>query len=225
VSGRARRPAAAALGCSPHSGWAVVVGLGELDEHLQVIVRERIELVDAGDPGAKQPYHAVEGMPVAAAAARLARYAASAERNASAALARIVERLAARGLRTRALAIQESAGRRGPGLAQVLASHALIHTADGNHFRDALAAAASAHGLEALRVPGRELNGRIAAATGRSLATLQQALAGAGRVLGPPWSVDQKSATLLAWLALAETSKSARGRMLQPGGPGDFSRV
>jgi len=37
-------------------------------------------------------------------------------------------------------------------LEQTLASHAMIHTADGQHFRDALAAASEALGLKVVRL-------------------------------------------------------------------------
>ena len=55
------------LGFAPHSGWAAAVGLGEVEASLRVLVRERIEMADAHDPESRQPYHAVEGLPVAAA--------------------------------------------------------------------------------------------------------------------------------------------------------------
>jgi hypothetical protein len=58
-------------------------------------------------------------------------------------------------------------GRGGATLAAILASHALIHTADGNHFRDALAHGCQAMGLRVARIPQRELVAHAAAALGK----------------------------------------------------------
>lgn len=196
----------AALGFAPHSGWAVVVGVSEGHPHVRVPVRERIELADPGDPMSRQPYHAVEGLPVGEASKRVAAYAASAERLAHEAIRRVEESLSGRGHRVVGVGILESAGRKGGELAAILASHALIHTADGDHFRNAISAAAARRGLPVLRVPARELESRAAAETGTPPARLQAALKVLGRELGPPWTADQKAAALLAWLVLAKAA-------------------
>lgn len=198
--------AAAALGFAPHSGWAVVVGVSAGHPQIRVPVRERIELADAGDPMSKQPYHAVEGLPLGEASERVAAWAASAERMAHQAIRRVVESLSGQGIQVVGVGILDSAGRRGDGLAATLASHALIHTADGDHFRSALSAASARCGLPVLRVPRRALESRAAVDTRTPIARLQAALKAAGRELGPPWTADQKAATLLAWLVLARAA-------------------
>ena len=202
--------AIAALGFAPHSGWAAVVGVGEADGHLHVLVRERIEMVDPRAPEWKQPYHAAEGLPIVEAAERLAACAATAELMARQAIRRIVGQLARRGHHAAGLGILESAGRKGAALADILASHALIHAADGEHFRSAIAGAADRCGLTAFRVRGRELEAKAAAALGRPAETLRLVLKGVGRDMGPPWAADQKAAALLAWLVLAKVSKEGR---------------
>ena len=70
----APRATAAVLGLAPHSGWAAVVGIGEADGSLHVLVRDRIEMSDARQPGSKQPYHALEGLPIGEAERRLAAF-------------------------------------------------------------------------------------------------------------------------------------------------------
>jgi hypothetical protein len=180
-------------------------------DRFEVVLRERVELVDAREPESRQPYHAVEGSAVAAAAARLARYSATAERLAAEAIRSCVERLAAQGHETVGVGILDSAGRTGSSLAAILGSHALIHTADGEHFRAALASGASSAGLGVLRVPARHLEQAVvafSAQSGESLHALQKLVA---RQVGPPWGSDQKSAALLAWLVL-ERSKGRGDR-------------
>jgi hypothetical protein len=193
----------AALGFAPHSGWAVAVGVRSVEDGFDVLVRERVELVDALEPESRQPYHAVEGSAVTAAAARLAKYAATAERMAAEGIERCVERLASRGHEAVGVGILESAGRKGSSLASILGSHALIHTADGEHFRAALASGAARAGLPVLRVPARQLEQAVVASTGLGPAALSEMLRRVGRAMGPPWRSDQKSAALLAWLVLA----------------------
>lgn len=196
--------ATVALGFSPHSGWAAVVGVRADGREPRVVIRERIEMIDPEDPGSKQPYHTVQEMPVGAAAERLAVYAARAEARAGEALGAIAEGLAAAGHRVKDVGILDSAGRKGVALGAILASHALLHTAEGDHFRSAIAGAAARRGLAAVRVPARELEVRAARALGQPIATLRRLLDEAGRPLGPPWGADQKAAALLAWLVLAQ---------------------
>ena len=195
--------ATTALGCAVHSGWAVVVGVSLDGGSNRVLLRERIELMNPGDPGSKQPYHSVEGLPIPEAGDRLVKYAATAQRLAGEAVRGMVGRLREGGHRTVALGILDSAGRKGSRLADILASHALIHTADGDHFRSALAGAAARLGLPVVRVQTRELDAKAAEVTREPIGRLKLALKDAGRDLGPPWGADQKAAALLACLVLA----------------------
>ena len=84
--------AAAALGFAPHSGWSVLVALGldGSDARPRLLVRERVELSGPEDPASKQPYHAVESLPVEEAARTLAVYKADAERRAHAAISPVL---------------------------------------------------------------------------------------------------------------------------------------
>lgn len=194
-------PAGCVLGLAPHSGWAALVILGGTARSPRVLARERLEMTDAALRGSGQPYHALEGLPLAEARRRLTRLEASAAALALAGLCAILER-AATGA-PRAAGILAAAGRGDGTLAAILASHALIHTADGEHFRNALGSACEELGVAVTRVPRRELPQRAAAALPGSPAELTARVAALGRDLGPPWGADQKSATLLAWLLLA----------------------
>jgi hypothetical protein len=196
--------AAAALGFAPHSGWSVLVALGSegFEERPRLLARERVELCGAEDPEAKQPYHAVERLPVEMAARKLEVFRADAERRARDAVARVLASLSADGRRIAGVGIVDSAGRRGASLAATLASHALIHAADGDHFRSAIAAAAGRNGLGVTRVRAKELEARAAEALGKTPETLREMLEALRREAGPPWGADQKAAALLAWLVL-----------------------
>jgi hypothetical protein len=191
-----------AIGLRAHSGWAAAVavtleGRGGASEPA-VLLRERVEMTDPGLEGAKAPYHAAERLDPGAAAEFLRRCEA-----ASAALARVglrglLDRLRSAGHAASRCALLTGAGRPLPELEVTLASHALIHVGDGEHFRKALAAAAEDCGLALVRVRERE----VAASLGASPEAVDAFLARQRKALGPPWTQDQKLATLAAWHAL-----------------------
>ena len=199
-----------ALGLAPHSGWAALVGIAHDREEPRLVARERIEMTDPAEPESKQPYHTAEGMTVPQATRLLGRYEATAGRLAHEAIARVVRELGEAGHPVVGVGILDSAGRKGGSLEATLSSHALIHTADGDHFRNAIASAAEKCGLPSTRVRARDLEGEAASATGRKPQALAEVLRTLGREAGPPWTADQKSAALLAWLLLAKEGPRAR---------------
>jgi hypothetical protein len=196
------RPPVAAMGVAAHSGWAAVVALGRTPRGPLVLERSRIDLIEDSFPESKQPYHAVEALAVDEASKRLDRYRRQAEAKALAALHRLQEEVTGRKFRLRSVGILESSGRKGSSLESILASHAAIHSADGDHFRGALSTAAQALGLAVSRVPARDLNTRAAACLHQSLNHLGDAVRQMGKQVGSPWGADQKQAALLAWLLL-----------------------
>lgn len=159
-------------------------------------------MADPQDPASKQPYHAVEDLEVEEAARRLARYRAVAEDKAYAAIKTLAEELAGRGCRASSLGVLDSTGRRGLSLASILASHALIHAAEGDHFREALVCAAERQGLAVSRIKTRELEARAETRLRRPISELREDVKALGRQVGSPWGADQKMAVLLAWLLL-----------------------
>jgi hypothetical protein len=196
----------AALGFAPHSGWAAVIGLGARGGELRILIRERIDVAAPRDAEAKQPYHTVEGLPMGEARERLARYETAAAKMASSAMRRILDRIRDDRQRLVGVGILDSSGRRAGSLEATLRSHALIHTADGDHCRSAIAAAAAQAGLPVCRVRTRDLEAEAAAVTGRDPEALRQEVGDLGRTAGPPWGGDQKAAALLAWLLLVRGS-------------------
>jgi hypothetical protein len=190
----------AALGFRAHSGWAtLVVVAGPVPEPV-VVVRRRVEL-SRRTP--RQPFHAAEGRPFAAAQALIRRSTDEATALAERAVEEAVAELRATGHEPVASGLLLAAGRPLPGLREVLASHALIHAAEGELFRDVLRQASRRCGLRCAEVRERELEERAARSLRRSAAELGGRLAAWGKALGPPWTQDEKRAALAAWLALA----------------------
>jgi hypothetical protein len=100
-----------------------------------------------------------------------------------------------------------ASGRSLPGLDKILASHALIHTADGELFREAILHASARCGLRDFRVKDKELLDRAGQVFHAKPNELMRRATELGRPLGSPWSQDEKFATLAAWLALRGVSK------------------
>ena len=114
----------------------------------------------------------------------------------------ILDRLSGEGRKPSRCGLLLAAGRALPELRATLASHALIHVGDGQHFRNALAAAAEDCGLEVERVRERDVVAALASRLGWTSDAILELLAGQRKALGPPWAQDQKLATLAAWHAL-----------------------
>ena len=168
-----------------------------------VLARERLELAAADLPGARQPYHAIEALPLAAARERLAAFRSSAERLATAGIRTLIATARAAGIEPAAAGILDASGRDPGSLEAILASHALIHAADGNHFREALGAACTLEQLPSARIRQRDLPAEAARVLRRAPRELEAAVTRLGREVGSPWGADQKGAALLGWLLLA----------------------
>jgi hypothetical protein len=192
----------AVIGMRVHSGWGALVAVAR-GNALQIVERCKIVIIDPQAPGAMQPYHYVELMPLAAAEKHIAHCAAASSRLALEALTQISAQLRDRGFFLAGSAILLSFAKPLPPLDRVLSSHALIHTAEGEFFRQALRSA-----LERLQVPvtgirERDLEEHAAKTFGRSAAAIRRHLDTMGRSLGPPWTKDQKTAALAAAIVLA----------------------
>jgi hypothetical protein len=183
-----------------HSGWAALVAVAGTREDITVLDRRSIELGDPQVPGPKQPYHEAEGQPLPKARGIVDGYAEDARRRALASLAQAVAELRDRGFEPSGCALLTAVPRPLPDLAAILASHALIHAADGALFREALAQAAGEVGLILVPIAERELSARAQKILRRPASEIARRVGQAGRALGPPWTQDQKLAALAAWV-------------------------
>ena len=198
---QANEAAPAAVGFRVHSGWAALVAV---TGPLTVIDRRHITLADPSIKGSIQPYHAAEPMPFADAERLIQRCIDSSRTLAHLELRKALDDLHRKGYRATACGLLLASGRPLPDLAATLASHALIHTAEGELFRDAVAHAAARCDLPILKLRERELLDRAAARFGISATALPRRLTDIGRTLGSPWRQDEKYAALVAALALAD---------------------
>jgi hypothetical protein len=200
-------PSTAALGLRAHSGWAALVAVsGSLDSP-SVIDSRILQLANPKTSGSKQPYHAAEPLALAAAAKLVARCTQEAHDLACAGLHSALEELETTGFVIGGCGILLNSAPELPSLERILASHALIHTAEGQLFRDALSQAAATHRLAVTGVTERELFSIAAVKLSRTRDQLHAQFAQMGRTLGPPWREDQKHATLAAWIVLASAAK------------------
>jgi hypothetical protein len=197
---------AAALGVRAHSGWAVVVAVAGSPSKPIVLERRRVETADASIPGSKQPYHAAERLDPRKAEGLIERCRDSSTQLTTAAMKALVAELAGSGRTVVGTGILFASGRPLPELAAILQSHALIHTAEGEFFREALVRASGHCSLPVTRVKEREVWDRGAALFRLEASDLQLRINELGRSLGPPWRQDEKLASLAAWIALAEST-------------------
>lgn len=188
-----------AFGFRAHSGWAAVVVVSGSFIKPTVLDRRRIVTADPGMPGSKQPFHAAEGLKFADAEALIRHCQKSSERLSEIA----VESLLSQYPEACAAGILVGSGRQLPELAGILKSHALIHTAEGELYRQVLIRACQSRSLPLWTFKEREVWNRAAEVFGFDLANLHRRVTEIGKPLGPPWREDEKMASLAAWMSLA----------------------
>ena len=201
---------AAAFGFRAHSGWAAAVAVAGSPDRPVVLERRRIETADPAIPGSRQPYHAAERLGFERADTLIRQCHDSSMRLAMRAVSAMLAQLEQSGLTVVGSGILFASGRPLPDLAATLRSHALIHTAEGEFFRDVLVRASEHCSLHVTKVKEREIWDRGTSVFRVPSADLQQRIDGLGRSLGPPWRRDEKLASLAAWIALAESMNVER---------------
>jgi hypothetical protein len=179
-----------ALGFRVHSGWAALVALAGPGDAPRVIVRRRVVLADATIRGAKQPYHTGETMSLDVAATFLDRCREATDALAMRAIQDCLSEL--HGYEVAGACVLLASGRPLPDLPSILASHALIHTAEGEFYRAALREACRQLGLTEIGMRERDLLPAIGPSGVGDL----------GKAIGPPWRQDEKLAALAAWRIL-----------------------
>lgn len=198
----------AALGFRAHSGWTAMVAISFDGGSPAVLLRERPHLVKNFTFEFRQPYHTAEKGPPDQASAFIHRMEKEARNLAYKAIHSAQHELHARGYQLTHCGLLVASGKPLPNLVQILASHALIHTADGELFREALLYACERCGCEVFRTKEKELLERWSLSLGKSRDELVRLLTSLGSSLGPPWSQDEKFAALVAWLSLITTAKA-----------------
>jgi hypothetical protein len=193
----------AVIGISVHSGWGIVVAIAGGRGAEEVLDRRRLVIIDPKTIGTAQPYHYVKEMDIRTADRHLTRCATDSGRLALKALTRLSAELRDRGLMLSGATILLSSARPLPDLEEILSSHALIHTAEGEFFRQAFRGA-----LERLEIPvtgirAHDLDDCAKEAFGKFAPEVHKRIDGMGHSLGPPWTKDEKTAALAAAIVLA----------------------
>ena len=148
-------------------------------------------IADPEMPGSKQPYHAAAEMPFSKGEEHVRRAVESSRGLALEALLASLKGLQSKGHEVGACGNLRGSGKPLPDLRSILAAHPLIHTAEGEMFRDVLDWAAREAGLRVVATREKELD-----------ADSLKRLDSLGKLIGPPWRQDQKYAALAGFLAL-----------------------
>jgi hypothetical protein len=192
----------AAVGFRVHSGWTSLVAVAVEKEKPIVLARHRPHLVSTFSYTFRQPYHTAARMSVEDAATFLEGLRDEARRLAVAALKSARADVAQQGYQLTRAALLTASGRPLPELARILTSHSLIHSADGEFFREAILSGGAQCRLAVTMTKDRELLAAASSKLHRKPATLLKLLTALGKPLGGPWTQDEKFATLVAWLQL-----------------------
>lgn len=195
----------AAIGVRMHSGWGAIVAVSNDGGKLSVVDRRRIEVIDEKkSTGKKQPYHFAKNLALGAAEKYIADCAVDSERLASESIRRLIQALRDRDYALAACAVVLASGRPLPSLPKILASHPLIHTAEGEFFRRAVWNACERLKIRVSGVRERDLEAQAKSVLGKSAAAAAKKISKMGKSIGPPWTQDHKSAALAAWIILHE---------------------
>ena len=200
-----------ALGFRVHSGWTALVAIA-LDESgcPHVIFRERPHLVKDFTYEYRQPYHTAKKRSSAEALDFVLRVRSEARILASNAISSVQSSFGFQGNELQRCALLLASGRPLPDLPRILASHALIHAADGELFREAVLHATKRCGMEIFTIKESELFDGASRTLHLKVDELGQHLVHLGATIGPPWTQDEKLAALVAWLSLAGSSHASR---------------
>jgi hypothetical protein len=197
----------AALGIRVHSGWGALIAVSFDSGAIEILDRRRISITGTTDSGASQPYHAARNLPLPEAEVFLAKSFEAAHTTASSGLREVMDVFHAQKFRLTGCAILISAARPLPPLEKILAAHPLLHTAEGVFFREAFAKACASHKIPVAKIKERDLEIALKQKFPRNSTRLSQKVHQMARAIGPPWTTDQKNATLAAMLLLSHSKK------------------
>ena len=193
----------AAIGFRVHSGWAAMVAVSLEDGVPVVLQRRKLLLVKTFSYTFRQPYHTAEKMPPGDASEFVRGVETESRELALAGLRALEKELDSADYTVRGCALLLASGRKLPEFEKILASHALIHTADGELFREAIRHCCARAKLPLTAIKERELLAAASKRLNKRPEFLNRQVTALGKSLGPPWTQDEKLATLAAWFTLA----------------------
>lgn len=200
----------AAVGFRVHSGWTALVAVTLEKGAPVVLARQRVQLVETFTYEFRQPYHTAEKMLLGQAREFIERVRDEARRLAHHSIRGLQNDVQKQGIALKGCGLLLASGKPLPNLEKILASHALIHSADGELFREAILHACVRRGLRAEGVKEKGLLEGAKLVLRAQPSALLRRVTELGRPFGSPWSRDEKFATLAAWLALVTRSRLPR---------------
>lgn len=151
----------------------------------------RADRWDAGRAGAGSGFHAAAGLPPPEAEALVRRAVDAVTETAGRRLAEVCAELGADSGGPDAVAVVVGDFPVPESVPAILASHTLMHAAEGQLYRDALLDAADAAGLRATGVSAKVASARLAGDLGDVVRAV-------GAAAGPPWRKEHKLAAVAA---------------------------
>ena len=176
----------AAIGIRVHSGWGALVAISHENGAIELLERRRVAITGTTDGGAAQPYHAARNLPLAEAESFLADAFATAQAAAASGLRETIDVLRSQKYRIAGCAILMAAGRTLPPLEKILAAHPLLHTAEGQFFREAFAKACESHKILVTKIRERDLENILKEKSRRDAARIKNKIQLLGRTVGSP---------------------------------------
>jgi len=152
----------AAIGVRMHSGWGALVAVGHEAEMVNVIQRRRVVVVPAAARGGKQPYHFAKSLEPEEAENFLRECFEASQSLALTAVRELRDELSGQ-YRVVGAAVLLASGRPLPSLAKILASHSLIHTAEGVFYREVFSKACECLELPVTGFRERDLDEHVQA--------------------------------------------------------------
>jgi len=195
----------AAFGVRMHSGWGVVVCISGNPAAPEIVDRRRIVVIEPAMEGAQQPYHFAESLGLEEAERHLQKCAAVSQRLALQAIRGTLDAVSARSYQIVGCAMLLASGRALPALPNILASHALVHTAEGEFFRKIVREACETCRIPVVGIRERELDDRAKATFGTAAPRVRQRISSLEKTVGSPWTQDEKNSALAA-LIISETN-------------------
>lgn len=192
----------AAIGVRMHSGWGALVAVSNNDGIVAIPARKRIAVTSSESRGGNQPYHFAKALELPEAEKFLGDSFAASKHMALEAVRDLIGELSGE-YRIVGAAVLLASGRPLPPLAKILAAHPLIHTAEGEFFRQVFSKACESLDLPVTGLRERDLDECLQTTFGNTARDMQQQVSALGHSLGPPWTTDQKMATLAALVVLA----------------------
>jgi hypothetical protein len=189
-------------GFAIHTGWAAAVLVAGDARRPVVLDRRRVTLCPDSLP--RQVYHAAQELPPAKAALLVREVHEAVDRTTGL----VLDELAAVAKEHGNLVAVGVTGlpRDVPVLEKVLASHALLHLAEGELYRGAICDAADARGCTVVPIDAKHGIAETARAVGVAPEPFGRRLAGLRTELGAPWQADHRLATAAALAALHASS-------------------